>query len=110
MTRDPHGFIRGVGTQPALLEALLELEPGAPTMPEPVVAPQYLWLGRLLERQRPERERFEADLEQLRASYTEALAPRLFEARYPTWHDRYGVQMDLGPLREALGAPPKKGP
>lgn len=105
ITRDPEGFIPGVGTHPELLDRLFELDAKENRLLyPPFFSSQYAWIGALIERNEAKREVFEANKEANMKVFREASREKIFANRMATqWEKEYNIERDLTALRERYG-------
>lgn len=107
LVREDNGFVTGVGANQTFQDRLFELTEEKSLLATPIVGDQYLWVARLIEREHPDRAVFDAQKEQNRARFLEAVRPRIFDINFRTWSEDYNVKLDLSALREKYGKPEK---
>ena len=105
LTRDPEGFIPGVGTYPDLLESLFKLDAkDNRVLTPPYMTSQYVWLAGLIARNTPERATFDKNKEANMKAFREAAREKIFANRMTTrWEKEYNIERDLTPLRKRYG-------
>lgn len=105
LTRDPEGFIPGVGTHPDLLDRLFELDAKSNRILDPAhMTSQYAWLAGLIQRNKPERAQFEKNKKANMKAFRDAAREKIFANRLATrWEKEYAIERNLSPLRERYG-------
>ncbi|MEM1347019.1 MAG: peptidylprolyl isomerase [Myxococcota bacterium] len=103
IARDPNGFIPKIGVSKPLMNAAFELTMTDPVTTSAVKGEQLLYAARLLSREVPQREDFDARAEHWLDAYRERLRPVIFERALEQWLQDYGVQMNIQPLRDTFG-------
>lgn len=107
LVREDNGFVTGVGANQTFQDRLFELTQEDPLLATPIVGDQYLWVAKLIAREHPDRVTFDAQKEQNRARFLEAVRPRIFDINFRTWREDYNVKLELSPLRDKYSKPEK---
>jgi hypothetical protein len=102
-TRDSQGYIPGIGIAKPVMELAFSLDGEKPVADTPVAARQHAYAVRLVDRQKPSRDTFEANVEKVRGEYTTEMRNRIVEAAVGEWYNKHKPELDLTPVRIVYG-------
>ncbi|MFW6058165.1 MAG: hypothetical protein ACOC9W_04855, partial [Persicimonas sp.] len=101
--KNERGFIPGVGLAEEVAEQAFALKIGSPTVEEPILSRRKVFAVRLLDVERPSRERFEREKSAYKENFDEQMSKRILKDFVNHYQDKYDTQLDLNPLRIKYG-------
>ncbi len=106
--RHPEGFIISVGTSPELLEQVFKLKDKGDVMSKGVGVDQYIWIGKLVDREHPDMEKFSKSYATYREQFLTSLEGRILDLNFSLWQKKYDIKANRLPLLERYGREKKR--
>jgi len=107
-SRAADGRVPGLGLAESVFEAAFELEADSPVVDKPVLSRGRAVAVMRVERNRPDREAFEADREEFRQTIVEEKKDLVVDEVVARWLSEHEADIDLGAVRDKYGVM-KKG-